>query len=171
LKANAAELGGDPERMAVVGDSAGGNLATTVARRLRGEVELRMQALIYPVTDAGCNTSSYRDFGTDHGLTAASMQRYWNLYLDGADGLDPDASPLRCQDLEGLPPALVVTAEFDPLRDEGEAYAVALRDAGVPVETRRVAGTVHGFWRWLAVAEVSRRTVAEVGSALREALA
>ncbi len=171
LKSNAAELGGDPERMAIAGDSAGGNLATIVARRLRGEIDLRMQALIYPVTDAGCNTSTYRDFGTDHGLTAASMQRFWNLYLDGADGMDPDASPLRSDDLAGSPPALVVTAECDPLRDEGEAYAAALRDAGVQVESRRVAGTVHGFWRWLAVADVSRRTVAEVGAALRRALA
>ena len=171
LTAHAGELGGDAARMAIAGDSAGGNLATIVARRLRGEVELRLQALVYPVTDAGCNTSSYREFGVGHGLTAASMQRFWNLYLDGADGLHPDASPLRSDDLAGSPPALVLTAECDPLRDEGEAYAVALRDAGVPVEARRVPGTLHGFWRWLAVAEVSRRTVAEVGAALRQALA
>jgi acetyl esterase len=171
LTAHAGELGGDAARMAIAGDSAGGNLATIVARRLRGEVELRLQALVYPVTDAGCNTSSYREFGVGHGLTAASMQRFWNLYLDGADGLHPDASPLRSDDLAGSPPALVLTAECDPLRDEGEAYAVALRDAGVPVEARRVPGTLHGFWRWLAVAEVSRRTVAEVGAALRRALA
>ena len=171
LAANAAELGGDPARMAIAGDSAGGNLATIAARRLRGEIDLRLQVLIYPVTDAGCNTSSYRDFGTDHGLTAASMQRFWNLYLNGSDGMHADASPLRATDLAGSPPALVVTAEFDPLRDEGEAYAAALREAGVPAETRRVDGTVHGFWRWLAVADVSRRTVAEVGAALRRALA
>ena len=171
LTAHAGELGGDAARMAIAGDSAGGNLATIVARRLRGEVELRLQALVYPVTDAGCNTSSYREFGVGHGLTAASMQRFWNLYLDGADGLHPDASPLRSDDLAGSPPALVLTAECDPLRDEGEAYAVALRDAGVPVEARRVPGTLHGFWRWLAAAEVSRRTVAEVGAVLRRALA
>ena len=85
--------------------------------------------------------------------------------------MHPDASPLRAPDLAGSPPALVLTAEFDPLRDEGEAYAEALREAGVPGRDRRVAGTVHGFWRWLAVAEVSRRTVAEVGATLRSALA
>ena len=166
LKSNAAELGGDPERMAIAGDSAGGNLATIVARRLRGEVDLRMQALIYPVTDAGCNTSTYRDFGTDHGLTAASMQRFWNLYLDGADGMDPDASPLRSDDLAGSPPALVVTAECDPLRDEGEAYAAALRDAGVPVESRRVRR--HGA-RLLALAGGRRRLAPHGGRGRRRA--
>ncbi len=167
----APQLGADPGRLAIAGDSAGGNLATVVARRLRGEVDLRLQALIYPVTDAGCNTASYRDFGEGHGLTAASMQRFWNLYLHGADGMHPDASPLRADDLAGSPPALVVTADRDPLRDEGEAYAEALREAGVDVQARRVEGTVHGFWRWQAAAEISRRTVAEVGAALRAALA
>ena len=167
----AEELGADPGRLAIAGDSAGGNLATVVARRLHGEVDLRLQALIYPVTDAGCNTPSYRAFGEGHGLTAASMQRFWNVYLDGADGLHPDASPLRAEDLAGSPPALVVTADHDPLRDEGEAYAEALRTAGVDVQARRIAGVVHGFWRWQAAAEVSRRTVREVGAALRAALA
>jgi len=171
LAANARELGADPERLAIAGDSAGGNLATVVARRLRGEVGLRLQVLIYPVTDAGCNTSTYRDFGEDHGLTAASMQRFWNVYLDGADGMHPDASPLRAGDLGGSPPAFVLTAECDPLRDEGEAYAEALREAGVPAETRRFDGAIHGFWRWLAVTGISRRAVDEVGTALREALA
>ena len=131
LAANAAELGGDPQRLAIAGDSAGANLATVIARRLRGEVELRLQALIYPVCDAGVDTPSYRAFGEGYGLTAAAMQRFGDVYLDGADGSHPDASPLR----------------------------------------RGVAGTVHGFWRWLAVASVSRRTVNEVGIALREALA
>jgi len=171
LHARAAELGADPDRMAIAGDSAGANLATVVARRLRGEIQLRLQALIYPVTDAGCNTPSYREFGERHGLTAASMQRYWNLYLDGADGLQPDASPLRAQDLAGSPPAFVLTADHDPLRDEGEAYADALRRAGVPVESRRADGTIHGFWRWLAATSVSRRAVDDVAAALRAALA
>jgi acetyl esterase len=171
LRANAGELGGDPDRLAVAGDSAGGNLAAVVARRLREEIPLRMQALIYPVTDAGVNTPSYREYGESHGLTAASMRRFWNLYLDGADGMDPDASPLRAEELAGLPPAFVLTAERDPLRDEGEAYAEALRDAGVDVTAKRFDGTIHGFWRWLAVAEVSHRAVREVGAALRAALA
>jgi acetyl esterase len=168
---NAAELGADPERLAVAGDSAGANLATVVARRLRGEVDLRMQALIYPVTDAGCNTASYREFGERHGLTAASMQRFWNLYLDGADGMHPDASPLRAHDLTGLPPAIVLTAGCDPLRDEGEAYADALRAAGVEVECHRYEGAIHGFWRWLAATQLSRRAVEQVAGALRGRLA
>ena len=170
LAANAGELGGDPQRLAVAGDSAGGNLATVVARRLRGEVDLRMQALIYPVTDAGCNTASYREFGERHGLTAASMQRFWNLYLDGAEGLEPDASPLRADDLAGVAPAFVLTAGFDVLRDEGEAYAEALREAGVETASRRFDGAIHGFWRWLAVAKLSHAAVDEVAAALRARL-
>ena len=170
LAGHAGELGGDPQRLAVAGDSAGGNLAAVVARRLRGEVDLRMQVLIYPVADAGCNTASYREFGERHGLTAASMQRFWNLYLNGSDGLVPDASPLRAEDLAGLPPAYVLTAGFDVLRDEGEAYAEALREAGVPTTSRRFDGAIHGFWRWLAAAKLSRAAVDEVAAALRARL-
>ena len=169
--AEAAALGADPERLAIAGDSAGGNLATVVARRLRGEVALRMQALIYPVTDAGCNTPSYQDFGERHGLTAASMRRFWNLYLNGADGLQEDTSPLRSGDLAGSPPAFILTAGFDPLRDEAEAYCEALREAGVEAECRRYAGAIHGFWRWLAVTKLSRAAVDEVAGALRARLA
>jgi acetyl esterase len=170
LAGHAGELGGDPERIAVAGDSAGGNLATVVARRLRGEVALRLQALVYPVCDAGVNTPSYRECADGFGLTAAAMRRFWGLYLAGGEGTQPDASPLRSQDLEGMPPALVLTASHDPLRDEGEAYAAALRDAGVPVVARRYEGTIHGFWRWLAATDVSRRAVEEVGRSLRTAL-
>ena len=169
--AEAGVLGADPARLAIAGDSAGGNLATVVARRLRGEVDLRMQALIYPVTDAGCNTASYRDFGERHGLTAASMRRFWNLYLDGADGLQEDTSPLRSGNLAGSPPAFILTAGFDPLRDEGEAYCEALREAGVEAECRRYAGAIHGFWRWLAVTKLARAAVDEVAVALRARLA
>ncbi len=165
--AHAEELGADPQRLAIAGDSAGGNLATVAARRLRDEVPLRMQVLIYPVTDAGCNTASYGEFGERYGLTAASMQRFWNLYLNGGDGLHPDASPLRAEDLAGSPPAFVLTAGFDPLRDEAEAYCDALRAAGVEVECSRYEGAIHGFWRWLARTQLSRRAVDEVAGALR----
>jgi acetyl esterase len=151
----------------VAGDSAGGNLAAVVARRLKAR--LKLQLLIYPVTDAGVNTPSYREFDAGFGLTAASMQRFWNLYLDGADGFDPDASPLRAADLEGLPPAYILTASHDVLRDDGEAYAAALERAGVPVTLNRKPGTVHGFWRWQTKA-IARDAVREAGAAVRAVL-
>ena len=171
LAANAGEVGGDGSRLAVAGDSAGGNLAAVAALRLRGDLPLRAQALIYPITDSALNTPSYREFAEGHGLSAASMRRFWTLYLDGADGRHPDASPLQARDLTGLPPAYVLTAEEDVLRDEGEAYAAALREAGVPTELVRWPGTIHGFFRWLAVAAAAREAIDAVGAALRRALA
>jgi acetyl esterase len=171
LAAGADELGGDGGRLAVAGDSAGGNLAAVVARRLRGVLPLRAQVLVYPVIEAAFDTPSYREFSDGHGLSAASMERFWRLYLDGADPRDPDASPLHADDLAGLPPAYVLTAEEDVLRDEGEAYAEALRTAGVPTELVRWPGTIHGFFRWLAVAPVARDAVEAVGARLRGALA
>ena len=154
--------------VAVAGDSAGGNLAVAVARRLRDQVSA--MALIYPVCDAGLNTPSMRDFKERYGLTAAGLQRYWNLYLDGADGLQPDASPLRADDLAGLPPTYVLTAEFDVLRDEGEAFAGKLREAGVDVTQRRFDGTIHGFWRWMAATPKTREAIDAVGAWLRDGL-
>jgi acetyl esterase len=169
LAGNARELGGDPERIAIAGDSAGGNLATVTARRLRDEggSPLRFQALVYPVCDSGLNTPSYRASADGFGLSALSMKRFWDLYLDGADGRRPDASPLQAEDLSGLPPAFILTVRDDVLRDEGEAYARALQAAGVPVTLRRYDGAVHGFLRWMAKSRLSRRAVAEVGAALR----
>jgi len=157
------------EPLAVGGDSAGGNLAIAVARRLRDQV--RAQALIYPVTDAGLNTPSCREFEERYGLTTAGLQRFWNLYLDGADGFHPDASPLRADDLAGLPPTFVLIAEFDVLRDEGEALVQKLREAGVDVTHRRYDGVIHGFWRWMAATPRTREAVDEVGAALRRTLA
>ncbi|MDA0184660.1 alpha/beta hydrolase [Solirubrobacter phytolaccae] len=148
----------------VAGDSAGGNLAAVVALKL----PVVLQLLIYPVTDAGLNTPSYSEFDGDFGLTAASMRRFFKLYLDGAQGLDPDVSPLRA-DLSNAPPAYVITASHDVLRDDGEAYAAALREAGVEVTLNRVDGTVHGFWRWQTT-EIARATVREAAEAARQAL-
>jgi acetyl esterase len=173
LAAHAGELGGDGGRLAIAGDSSGANLAAVAARRLRDEGEgatLSAQALVYPVCDVSLDTPSAHAFASGYGFTAAAMRRYWALYLHGAEGSDPDASPLQARDLSGLPPAFVATAEADVLRDEGEAYAAGLRAAGVRVALRRYPGTVHGFWRWLARSGAARRAVGEVGAALRFAL-
>jgi acetyl esterase len=156
--------------LAVAGDSAGANLGAIVARHQHER--LAAQLLVYPVTDAGVNTPSYREFGDGFGLTAAGMRRFWDLYLDGADGLQPDASPLRAEqdELAGLPPAYVLTAECDVLRDEGEAYARKLREAGVDVTLDRQPGGIHGFWRWQTT-QVARDAAHRAGTALRAALA
>jgi acetyl esterase len=169
--AHAGELGGDGERLALAGDSAGGNLAAVAARRLRGELPVGLQVLVYPVTDAVFDTASYRTYDAGHGLSGASMQRFWRFYLDGADPAHPDASPLRSADLAGVAPAFVLTAEEDVLRDEGEAYAAALSDAGVPTELVCWPGTIHGFIRWLAVTLAARDAIDAVGGRLRRALA
>jgi acetyl esterase len=173
LAGHAGELGADGGRLAVAGDSAGANLATIAARRLRdaGGPPLRFQALVYPALDAGLDTPSYHENAAGYGLTAASMRRWWDLYLNGADGLQPDASPLRAGDLAGMPPAFVLTVDKDPLRDEGEAYARALEAAGVPAGLRRYDGAIHGFFRWQGASRLSREAVGEVGAALRAALA
>src|SRR5215207_2507791 len=180
LAAHAQRLGADPARLGIAGDSAGGNLAAVTARRLRDDERsgdkavsprLRFQALVYPVCDSALDTPSYRDNGSGFGLSGESMKRYWELYLGGADGRDPDTSPLRAADLAGLPPAFVLTVRDDVLRDEGEFYARALEAAGVPVTLRRYDGAVHGFFRWLAKAAIARRAVAETGAALRAGLA
>jgi acetyl esterase len=144
---HATELGGDAARLCVAGDSAGGNLAAAVsllARERQGPA-IRHQLLIYPVTDHTCSTPSYRDNGEGYFLTAAMMQWFWGHYLtDSEQGKDPLASPLLA-DLTALPSATVITAEYDPLRDEGIAYAEALAAAGVPVAQRTYQGMIHGF--------------------------
>jgi acetyl esterase len=169
-----AELGADPRRLAVAGDSAGGNLAAVAAlcaRERRGPV-LRFQLLVYPVADHRFDTPSYRDNAEGYFLTAAMMRWFWGHYLERAEqGDDPLASPLRAKDLSGLPPALVVTAEYDPLRDEGEAYAARLREAGVPTELRRYAGQIHGFFSMFDLLDDGRTALDHAAGALRKALA
>ena len=145
---HAAELDADADRLVVAGDSAGGNLAaaTALLARDRGGPPIRFQLLVYPVIDAACDAASHVENAEGYFLEAEAMRWFWRQYLgpDG-DGSDPIATPLRA-DLAGLPPALVVTAEFDPLRDEGEAYAGALRAAGVDASVTRYDGMIHGFW-------------------------
>ena len=169
---NAAALGGAQHRLAVAGDSAGGNLAAAVAlgARDRGGPQVAFQLLVYPVLDAAADTASWREHAEGFYLTAAGMRWYWDHYLGTAEGA-PDASPLRAAFLGGLPPALVIGAEHDILRDEGEAYAARLRDAGVEATASRYAGMVHGFFRWRAVTGTADAALQEAAAALRTALA
>ena len=173
IASSASELGLDGSRLAVAGDSAGGNLSAVVARRLRdsGGPPLRLQALIYPVTDASMDTPSYTEVAVNGALSGEEMEWYWRHYLGSGDGAHPDASPLKAPDLSDLPAAWVLVADHDPLRDEALAYADALRAAGVPVELRRFGGMVHGFLRWRRILDASHVAMAELGAALRTALA
>lgn len=174
LAGNAASIGGDPLRMMVGGDSAGGNLAAVVAQmaRDRGGPEIRFQLLVYPVTDFACDTASHRDNGVGYLLTTEGLRMHWNEYLQQAGaGRDPMASPLRAPNLAGLPPALVITAEYDPLCAEGEDYALRMRTAGVEVELRRYDGMIHAFFSLGRLFDAGRAAVAQAGAALRVAAA
>ena len=169
---HAGAIGGDPRRVAVGGDSAGGNLATVVARRWRdsGGTPLVFQLLVYPATDSRMHSASFVEHGDGCFLTREGMRWFWAHYLNSdADGQSPEASPIRAGDLSGLPPALVITAEFDPLRDEGEAYAERLRQAGVPAVTSRYDGMIHTFFGMAALWEEAERAVDEAAGALRAA--
>ena len=171
---HAEELGGDPERLIVAGDSAGGNLAAVVAlmARARGEPPITSQVLVYPVIDAACDTPSYTENGEGYFLEADGMRWFWDHYLgpDG-DAAHHHASPIRAEDHSGLPPAVVITAEFDPLRDEGEAYAAALEAAGVPVVVQRYDGMIHGFVSMPMVFPEADHAVARIAEALEKSLA
>ena len=160
-------------RVAVAGDSAGGNLAAVLARRCRDRSgpELALQAMAYPCLDASLSSASMHELGDGLGLTREDMERFWSLYLgEDGDPSDPEVSPLAAEDLAGLAPAWILTAEFDPLRDEGERYARALADAGVAVESVRCPGAVHGFLRWRAAVDAARRRTAQMAAALGTAL-
>jgi acetyl esterase len=173
--ANAGALGGDPGRVFVAGDSAGGNLAAVTALRLRDEggPKLLGQLLIYPVTDYyDPGTASMMENADGYGLTRHGMIWFWDHYLASpSDGANPSASPYRAADLGGLPPALVVTAEYDPLRDEGENYADRLRQAGVPTEMKRWDGMNHGFFFWPGVVDRAGAAMDEACAWVRSVLA
>jgi acetyl esterase len=173
LAEHAAEVGGDPTRLAVAGDSAGGNLAATVALRARvNGPRLAAQLLVYPVCDAARDTDSYRDNSEGYLLTERDMAWFWDCYLGPeGDPADPFASPSRAADLAGLPPALVVTAEYDPLRDEGEAYARHLDGFDVPVELHRFDGMIHGFLGMEQLVPDADEAMARAGTFLRATLA
>ena len=169
---HAAEIGVDPTRVAVGGDSAGGNLAAVMTLRAaeRGHPELAAQLLIYPVTDVDLDTETYRTNGTDYGLTRDLMRWYIEEYApDARTHRDQELAPLKARTVQGLPPALVVTCEFDPLRDEGEAYARRLTDAGIPTTLVREAGMIHGYFRWAGVTDRAAKTCDDCATLLRRA--
>jgi acetyl esterase len=154
IAGNRAQLGADGLPLVIAGDSAGGNLAAVVSRRIRDTSgpQAAMQVLVYPVTDSDLDAPCYTDADNQQFLDRDSMVWFWDHYVpDAARRAEPDASPLRVADLSGLPPALVITAECDPLRDEGEAYAARLADAGVPTTLIRHDGQMHGFFSVLVI--------------------
>jgi acetyl esterase len=171
ISAHAAELGVDPDRIAVGGDSAGGNLAAavTLLARSRGP-RLAHQLLVYPNTDYLSDTPSLRENNDPLLFNRNSSDWYWGHYLASpSDGADPLASPLRAADHAGLPSATVITAEYDPLRDQAEEYAERLRSSGVPVTLSRYSGMVHGFFTMSGVLDAARDAVAEAAACLRKA--
>jgi acetyl esterase len=148
VAANAAEIGADPARLVVAGDSAGGNLAAVMSQRAREDgPAIAFQLLIYPVTDHEFTSVSMEENAVGYYLTRDAMRWFYDHYLeDPSQGDDPRVSPLRAADLSGLPPAFVLTAQYDPLRDQGIAYADALREAGNVVEMTMYEGLFHGFF-------------------------
>jgi acetyl esterase/lipase len=157
--ANAAEIGIDPARVAVAGDSAGGNLAAAVCLKARDEggPPIVFQVLVYPALDRNWDTASAHENAEGYGLQRETMRWFWNHYVPSeADADNPLVSPLRAADLSGLPPAFIATAEFDPLRDDGEMYAERLAEAGVPVLLKRYDGMIHGFYWMLGALDQAR---------------
>jgi acetyl esterase len=172
VAAHAGEIGGDASRVAVAGDSAGGNLSAVTALRARDEggPPLVFQLLVYPVTDSRMDTESYVENASGYFLTAETMRNFWGSYLASpAEATNPYASPMHAEDLSGLPPALVITAGYDPLRDEGEAYATRLRDAGVDAKASRYEGSIHVFFGLTNLFAASDRAMKEACDALRGA--
>ncbi len=175
LHGNAADLGADPSRLGVHGDSAGANLAAVVALMARdgGGPRLRLQSLVYPVADYTLSHPSYEKFAEGYGLlTRAAMVWFQGHYLRSpADAEDWRASPIKAASLAGVAPAIVVTAECDVLHDDGERYAEALRRAGVAVEYREFAGMIHGFFGMVPIIDDAMNAQRVVAAAFKQAFA
>jgi acetyl esterase len=174
-EANADQLGIDASRMAVAGDSAGGNLAAAVSlmARDRGGPELRHQMLIYPVTDTNFETTSYvSNGGGEYFLSTGSMKWFWGHYLGETSPVDASfARVLHTEDLSRLPSATVITAQYDPLKDEGDAYARRLTDAGIATDHQVADGMIHGFFGMTPAVPDAMKWVNHAGANLRKALA
>jgi acetyl esterase len=173
LEANGGTIGIDATRIAVAGDSAGGNLAAVVSQIAKAEKgpSITFQLLIYPVTDTDVDTASYKANAEGYFLERDGMIWFFDHYLQGADRNDPRIAPLKAASLAGLPRAYVVTAGFDPLRDEGRAYADALKAAGVETEHVNYDGMIHGFFNLQAALDVGREAVKAAAKAVKNALA
>lgn len=173
VTARACSLGGHPDRVALGGESAGGNLAAaaTLLARDRGGPSPSLQVLLYPMTARHFAGPSRHDASISPLWPPAAIEWVWRQYLGDADGLSPLASPLYAETLAGLPPALVLTAEYDLLRDEGEAYADRLAAAGVPVRRRRYASVPHGFAEWAGVLDVADECINDIATAIRTTFA
>ena len=170
---NADHIGADARRMAIMGESAGATLSTVTCMmiRERGGPRLTLQVLVYPVTDCSFLTRSHKKYADGYMLTREMMNWIWDQYLtDKRDAEHPHVSPLRAKSLRNLPPALVLTAEYDPLCDEGKAYAGRLKQDGVKVRYSLYEGMVHGFFRMTDRVDRARQALQEVSSALKEAL-
>jgi len=170
---HAAQFGWDPRRIAVAGDSAGANLAAVAClmSRDRNGPPIAFQALIYPITDCDFERPSYRENSEGYFLTRREMIWFWDQYVvSEAQRREPYASPLLAPSLKGLPPASIITAEYDPLRDEGEAYAAALRAAGVEVALHRYEGMIHAFVRRVQQFETARHAILKIGQQVRDAI-
>ena len=170
---HAAALGIDAQRLAVGGDSAGGNLAAAAALMARDQAgpALAHQLLLYPALDFAFDTPSYRRYAEGHSLTREAMRFCWSAYLNApADGVNPYAAPLRAASFKGLPPATIVVCEHDPLHDEGVAYAQRLRDAGVDAACVRLDGMIHACMHMLGLAPKARQLFDIAGKAVRNAL-
>jgi len=165
-------LGADGVRMAVAGDSSGGNLAAALTLRLRAAraPQPAQQLLLYPALDATCSRASYQRFATGYNLAGAQMAWYWNVYRAGADVANAELSPLAAKDLSALPPAVVAVAKADVLRDDGLDYAHRLDAAGVAVRVVDCAGMIHGFLRWTGEVPAARRWIDAIAAAARELL-
>jgi acetyl esterase len=168
---NAGQIGGDSRAIAVGGDSAGGNLAAVVAIRARDRgVRLALQMLVYPNTDCCLDTASCIANAEGYGLTLSAVSAYWDLYLPEQERrCDPEASPLRAADLRGVAPAWVMVCEYDPLRDEGVAYAEKLRESGVPLILREYEGVIHGIFRLAAYIDDGNQALDDAAAVLASA--
>jgi len=170
---HAGEFAVDPARIAVGGDSSGANLATVACliARDRGGPKIAFQLLVYPVTDYDDNRPSVQEFAQGYFLTKPMLDYFWGHYLARPeDGRHPHASPMKAESLAGLPPAMVITAECDPIRDQGEAYAQRLRESGVPVSLKRYEGAIHVFFNLAGVIDSGKQAIQDAGAALKAAL-